>query len=182
MTIYVILVAPEIKNNIKRLRKSLVSEERKSGKAYKVIEKKQARILDKSLLFVIDLNVIGWKPRLSQIASRIICRYSLNSCTSNDPICILNLLLKTSTSMKLIKSKKQSKRCHELSSLLNIETSDQIRSTINKLMKMEQITSEVFPARIATLHRENEREVTKLRDLVSNDLSSSNNRYSYLYV
>lgn len=38
---------------------------------------------------------------------------------------------------------------------------------------MEKITSKVSPARIATLDHENEREGTKLRDLVNNGLSSS---------
>jgi hypothetical protein len=42
-------VAPEIENSIKRLKTTLVSEELKNGNAYKVIEKNQARILEKSV-------------------------------------------------------------------------------------------------------------------------------------
>lgn len=56
---------------------------------------------------------VGRKPHLSHIVSRILCHYSLNSCTSNDVIDILNLLLKTDTFMKLIKNKNQSKRCRD---------------------------------------------------------------------
>lgn len=40
---------------------------------------------------------VGHKPNLSHIVSRIICHYSFNSCTSNDVIDILNLLLKNDT-------------------------------------------------------------------------------------
>lgn len=86
---------------------------------------------------------------------------------------MLNLLLQTDIFMKLIKSKNQPKRCRDLSFLLNKEISNQTRSIIHKLITMEQITSKVSPARIATLDHENEREGTKLRDLVNNGLSSS---------
>lgn len=65
------------------------------------------------------------------------------------------------------------KKCRDLSFLLNEETSYQTKSIINKLVKMEQITDEVLPARIATLDRENEKEGTKLRNLVNNGLSSN---------
>lgn len=116
---------------------------------------------------------VSHKPHLSHIVSRIICHYFLNSCTSNDVIDILNLLLKTDTFMKLIKGKNQPKRCRDLSFLLNKEISCQTRSIINRPVKMEQITDKVSPARIATLDHENEKEGAKLRDLINNGLSSN---------